>query len=70
MTLSPSRALQNVIESASHVSLTNYPRPSLQGAFHLTQASPHAQERKHGRSLTIIPWTTTDEFNVLRDNLD
>ena len=31
----------------------------------LTQPHPHARKRKHGRSLTVMPWTTTDEFNVV-----
>ena len=35
------------------------------GGFHLTQPHPHARKRKHGRSLTVMPWTTTDEFNVI-----
>ena len=54
-----------ILKSASHVSLTNQPHPFLQGAFHLTQPHPHARKRKHSRSLTVMPWTTTDEFNVI-----
>ena len=53
------------LKSASHVSLTYQPHPFLQGAFHLTQPHPHAGKRKHGRSLTVMPWTTTDEFNIV-----
>ena len=53
------------LKSASHVSLTYQPHPFLQGAFHLTQPHPHAGKRKHGRSSTVMPWTTTDEFSVV-----
>ena len=43
----------------------NKPHPFLRGAFHPTQPHPHARKREHGRRLTIMPWTTTDEFNVI-----
>ena len=38
--------------------------PFWQGAFHLTQTHPQARNHKHGRSLTVMPWTTI-EFNVV-----
>ena len=60
--------LQNVIQTqkcASHVSLTYQPHPFLHGAFYLTQPHPHSQKRNYGCSLTVMPWTTTDEFNVI-----
>ena len=41
----------------SVVSLTYQPHPFLQEAFQLTQPHPHAGKRKHGRSLTVMPWT-------------
>ena len=53
------------VKSASHVSHVKPTTPFLQGAFHLTQPHPHARKRKHGRSLTVMPWTTTDEFKVI-----
>ena len=51
--------------SKVRVSLTNYPHPFLQVALHLTQPHPHARKHKHGRILTVWPWTTTDEFNII-----
>ena len=67
VTLSPCHTLQNVIQtrSASHVSLTNYPHPSLRRSFHLAEPHSHIRKYKYGRILTIMPWTTTDEFNVI-----
>ena len=35
----------------------------LQGSFHPTQPHSHTQKRKHGRSLTVMYWTTI--FNVM-----
>ena len=52
--------LLHKLKSASHVSLTYQPHPFLQGAFHLTQPHPHARKRKHGRSLTVMPWTKSN----------
>ena len=39
---------------------------------HLTniQPHPHVRKRKHGRSLTVMPWTSTDEFNVIPKTTD
>ena len=31
----------------------------------MTQPHPHAEVRKHGRSLNIVPWTMADEFTVI-----
>ena len=56
--------------SKVQVMLTNYPHPFLQGAFHLTKPRPHVWKRKHGSSsLTVMPWTTTDEYNLIPRNM-
>ena len=34
----------------------------LLGAFHLTQPHSNARKHKHGRSLSVMPWTTMDKF--------
>ena len=67
MTLPPWRTLQNVIQTqkCEPCQLHKPTTPFLAGAFHLTQPHPHAGKRKHGRSSTVMPWTTTDEFNVI-----
>ena len=54
------------LKSASHVSLTNQPHPFLQGAFHLTRLHSHARKRKHGCSLTVMPWTILIVINNRR----
>ena len=53
------------LRSVSKVSLTNYRTPASTGTIHLTQPHPHAQKRKHCRSLTVMPWITMDELNVI-----
>ena len=59
MTLSPWRTLQIQTQKCEPC-LTNQPYPFLQEAFHLTQPHPHSRKR-----LTVMPWTTTNEFNVI-----
>ena len=35
------------------------------GTLKLTQPHSQVRKRKHGRSSTVMPWTTTDELNVI-----
>ena len=68
MTLSPWRTLQNVIQTQKcEPCQLNIPTtPFLAGGFPPDKASStRPRKRKHGRSLTVMPWTTTDEFNVV-----
>ena len=41
---------------------TIFPPSHAAVSFHLTQPHPQARKRKPGRSLTFIPWTTTDDW--------
>ena len=59
----PTNCNTNSKVRACQLNIPTTPFPA--GAFHLTQPHPHARKRKHGRSLTVMPWTTTDEFNVV-----
>ena len=51
---------KNEIFQSCQLNIPTTPFPA--GSFY---TSPHAWKRKHGRSLTVMPWTTTDEFNVI-----
>ena len=37
----------------------------LKGAFNLTEPHSDARMRKHGPSLSVMPWTKANEFNVI-----
>ena len=68
MTLSPWRTLQNVIhtQKCEPCQLNKPTTPFPAGGFPPdTASSTRPRSCKHGRSLTVMPWTTTDEFNVI-----
>ena len=62
MTLSPCHTLLNVIQTRKYkpCRLNKLSTPFPVGAFHLTLPYPHFLKHKHGRSLTVMPWTSLD----------